>query len=712
MITVRKTFNIQVENTPFTFTLTPGSECITVATVSESATQVVVDVTFLNEECAANASFTATVVDNEGCILTTAVDIPSPCDTFTVTDISVDSNLTFSVTASGGVAPYTYQWQVDTLVFNVNETTGASLPIKELLSTPSSTVVYVTVADSAGCETTKELNYSFCKPTIDDVTVSMIAKYADGASPSACPGACSIGTQTLVRTTSPCAAAVDYSSTVFNIDDPNICISVSDEGIVTVYSKYTEADTLSFTYYVIDANGLQSDPATITVNIPDCEVAALPKYVSVAGEIQRVSASAQTGDVLTFDVVGRAVSSSDLDWDTFEFLNTPSMGTVALAVPGVIEYTITAAMPGTGADPIIWHIANDEGADSGSVADVVVYDLLPAPVTVTDHVCVECDVQSADTDILANDTGDIDPSTVQFLSIDPDIQITGSNGVYKFKSGYSASLANTITYTVDNHDGVTSNVGGVVVHSVCAGVLSQSVIDATCTREFYIGDYLTSHSSFLYAITEPDGANPDSYTGQGGVIDTSFPCTYGCFDFTSISGGDYVFEIEATNSVPCVNTQTISFTVHIEDVPAPGNDDCSGAYNMPYSNNMYLSGSNIDQCPRIAAPTDSGAGTPATWVTPMAGDLWYTFTVNDATNLTPYIYVVGSTMANPQIALYDGSCGSLNLLADDAVVGTTVQLDGTDYTTLVDATQYWIRVSCPEGDEGAFRVIVSKTAIV
>ena len=284
--------------------------------------------------------------------------------------------------------------------------------------------------------------------------------------------------------------------------------------------------------------------------------------------------------------------------------------------------------------------------------------------------------------------------------------------MYKFKAGYSASLSNIITYQVSNKDGVPSNVAGIVVRSVCAGVMSQSTINATCNREIDLGDYVTSHNSFTYTVTEPASADPGSYTDQGGVIDTAFPCTYACLDFTAISAGDYVFELEGTNSAPCANTDTLSFTVHVEAVPYPNHDDCSGAYVLPYSNNMYLNGTNASQCPRYLAPTDSGVATPGSWTTPMVGDLWYTFTVNDATNLTPYIYIQGITMTNPQVALYDGSCGSLNLLADDAVVGTTVQLDATDYTTLVDATQYWLRVSCPEGDEGTFRVIVSKTMIV
>lgn len=127
MITVRKTFNIQVANGPFTFTLTPSSQCASVSTVSTSDTQVVVDINYLSEECALNTTFTATVVDSEGCILTTAVTIESPCTSFTVTDITVDAEFNMNVVASGGVAPYTYQWTVDTSVFSVNNTQSATL---------------------------------------------------------------------------------------------------------------------------------------------------------------------------------------------------------------------------------------------------------------------------------------------------------------------------------------------------------------------------------------------------------------------------------------------------------------------------------------------------------------------------------------------------------------------------------------------------------
>lgn len=709
MITVRKTFNIQVANAPFEFSLVPSGDCASVSVVSTSSTQVVVDITWTSEACISTTTFTANVVDSAGCILTTPVTIDSPCDTFSVTDISVDSLFNMSVVASGGVAPYTYQWKVDTSVFKVNALTNATLVTEELLTTPASTTIYCTVTDAAGCTETKSLEYTFCKPLASNITVTMNQIYE---SVPTCPAACTRGVQRIVDAVTPCSGAIDYTRTVLNVNNTSVCASIDEDGILTVYAANTVSGTASFTYYVVDEYGVQSDPATITLIIPECSITGTPAYVAAYSEIQRVGISGTTGDVIEFNVADRMQSNSDIDWGTFEFLNTPSMGTVTLEVPGVIEYTITASPPLTGADPIIWYVENEDGAGSGAIADVVVFDINPAPVAVADTVCIACGDTSDETDILANDTGDIDRNSVQFVSIDPDIQVTGSKGTYRFKAGYGASLSNLVQYKVSNKEGVESNTSYVLVRSVCAGVLSQSIIDATCTPEVDLGDYLTQHNSFTYTVTEPDAAELDSYTTQGGVIDTSFPCTFGCLDFTAISAGDYGFAITAESQAPCTNTDVIEVTVRKLSVPYPVNDLCAGAINIPYSNSMYVSSTNADLCPKQYAPTDSGVAVPSRWTTPMSGDLWFTFTPNDASNLTPYIYVESITMTNPQIALYDGTCAALNELANDAVTGSNlVMLDASNYTTLVLGTQYWIRVSCPDGDEGTFRVIVTKTAI-
>jgi hypothetical protein len=71
----------------------------------------------------------------------------------------------------------------------------------------------------------------------------------------------------------------------------------------------------------------------------------------------------------------------------------------------------------------------------------------------------------------------------------------------------------------------------------------------------------------------------------------------------------------------------------------------------------------------------------------------------------------GVTATDVQIALYSGSCGALSLEADAVSVTNQVQLDSGDYTTLVDATQYWIRVSTAAASEGTFRIIISKYPI-
>ena len=703
MITLRKKFNIAVDSLPYRYGITLSNSCISYTEVSKTDTQLILDFTFASQSCLDNASVTLVVIDNNECSASHTVSVNNGCNDLLLTDISVDLNFGLSVTASGGTAPYTYSWTYDTNVFSIlpsSDPTSSSIDL-ELEATPDETSFNVTVTDKNGCTATKSLNYTFVRPVAGNTTLQL-SNLPSGVSNPSCPSACSYKANVILPITGD---SIDYGTIQINNSDPNICIVKTSYNTFAFYSSYTTATTASFTYTVKNLLTVESLPGTISLVIPACTSGLA--YISSSMSLTTIPDGAVVTDVLTIPLNEKTQSSNTIDWTSFQVTNTPAYGTTALNANREIEYTLTS-IPASGADIIVWRVDDIEGNSSGNNFEIINFNLAAAPVLTGETICAACNEPSASTDILANDTGDIDNATVRFTQIDNDIAISGRNGTYIFTPGYGASFSNVVKYVVSNHDGIESAEGNIVVKSVCAGQVTQNPINITCSSTIVdLGDYLTNHNSFTYTATETS----TGYVSNGGTINTT-PPAFAELDFSGIPDGTYTFEIEGTNAAPCVNTNAVTLSVVYKAVATPANDACAGATSLTYGdlvvkNNQTL----LDNCPVTSAPTDSGVAAPGSWAVSSSGDLWYTFTVTDAANLTPYIYMVGLTATATQIALYDGSCGTLNLLADKASLTKEVVLDSSDYTTLVLATQYWIRVSSPTGDEGTFKIVISKNPL-
>jgi hypothetical protein len=703
MITLRETFNITVDELPFTYSFTLNNSCINYEEVALSDTQLIVDFTFSTESCLQNANVTLNIRDNNGCIKTKAVVFEDTCNTLALTDISLSSNFTASTLASGGTAPYTYYWTFDENTFSLNPASNPNSGTISLLldATPETTTIGCTVIDANGCTANKELNYTFVRPVVGNV-ILQLAGIPNNISISACPLACNFKANVSLPITGD---YIDYDTVNIVNSDPKICIVKNGDNNYTFYSSYSNITYISFTYTVKNVYGIESLPGTINLNIPACKN-ILP-YITSSPSITTVPSGAIITDVITIPLAAKTLSTNSLDWTTFAVSNSLDYGTTTLNANAEIEYTLTS-VPTSGAEIIVWRVEDTEGNTSGNNYEIINFNLAAAPVITAEIVCAACNEPSDATDILANDTGDINPATVTFTFIDDDIAISGSNGTYIFTPGYGASFTNIISYTVANYDGIVSDPGNIAVRSVCAGQSTQDPIDITClSRVIELEDYIQNHNSSTYTITETS----TGYESNGGTYNTT-PPAFAELDFTGIPDGTYTFEIEGTNASPCSNTNTLTMNVTVATVSDPSNDLCAGATALTFSDLVVKNNqTNLNNCPVTGAPTDSGETPPASWAGSSSGDLWYTFTCTDAANLTPYIYMKGGTVASTQIALYSGSCGTLVLEADKASLTSEVSLDSSDYTTLVLATQYWLRVSTVSGDEGTFKIIISKNPI-
>jgi len=703
MITLRETFNITVDALPYTYGFTLNDTCITYEEIAKSDTQLIVEFSFATESCLNNANIVLTVRDNNDCIKQKTVVFEDTCASLALTDISLDGNFTASTLASGGTSPYIYTWSYDDNIFSLNPVSNPNSSSVALIlnATPEDTIIRCTVTDSNGCTASKSLNYTFVRPVVGNV-ILQLSTLPSTVTVSACPTACSYKANVELPIT---GSYIDYETVNIVNSDPKICIVKNSANNYSFYSSYSDPTTVSLTYTVQNVYGIESLTGTISLNIPTCK-RTLP-FISSSMSLTTIPSGSLVSDVINIPLSEKTLSTNTLDWTTFSITNSLDYGTAALNANRDIEYTLTS-VPASGAEIIVWRVEDTEGNSSGNNFEIINFNLAVAPVAVADTICAACNEPSSYTDILSNDTGEVNPTSVRFTQIDTDIAISGTNGTYIFTPGYGASFTNLVKYTVDNYDGITSNEANIVVKSVCAGQATQSTIDITCLDTVIdLGDYIDNHNSFTYTATE----TTTGYTSNGGTINTTNPA-FAELDFTGIPDGTYTFEIEGTNASPCTNTSTLTINVSVTTVPAPSNDACAGATALTYGDYVIKNNqSNANNCPVTSAPTDSGVALPASWAVGSSGDLWYTFTCTDAANLTPYIYMRGGTVASCQIALYSGSCGSLSLEADAASLTTEVVLDSTDYTTLVLATQYWIRVSSVSGDEGTFKIIISKNPI-
>lgn len=703
MITIRTIFNINVDNEPYSYLVDTNATCISYTEISKTTTQLTLEFTLSNQTCLANSNVILTVVDSEGCAKSQAVNLIDVCASLALADISITSDFQVSTIASGGTAPYTYQWNVDDSIFAFSPTSNitSSNVALELLATPASTIISCTVTDANGCKATKSINYSFAQPLAGDMILQLNSMPA-GVTQTACPTACSYRANIELPVSGD---DLDYDSISIANSDPRICIVKNSDNNYSFYSSYSNGANVSFTYTIKTIYGVESDPGTISLNIPICKNTGL--YISSPMTITPAPSGAVAGDVIEIALDAKTLSTNPIDWTTWQAVNTPAYGTVSLNANRAIEYEFTS-VPTTGADTVIWRVEDTSGNSSSNIVEVINFEIGSAPVATGEIICTSCTEPSAITDILANDTGDINRRSVVFTLIDPDIAISGSAGLYSFTPGYGASFTNLVKYTVNNFEGLTSNEGTIVVKSVCAGQAIQNPINTTCLGAVIdLGDYISSHNSLTYTVVE----QTTDYALNGGTINVT-PPAFAELDFTGIPDGTYTFRIEGTSAAPCANTDYIDIDVIWATAPAAANDVCADATSITYGeyvvkNNQTL----LDNCPIAAAPTDSGVALPASWSVTSSGDLWYKFTVNDASNLTPYIYMQGVTATDVQIALYSGSCGALSLEADAVSATNQVQLDASDYTTLVDATQYWLRVSTAAGSEGTFRIIISKYPI-
>lgn len=593
MISIPVSVDITGGTAPYTFTFSSNNSNVTFSNVTgtailynEYAAQT--DVIYTNQSDIDTAIISVTFVDANGCSTTlTPLVVANPCTLQST--ISSNGEFVFVATTTGGSGSYTYEWNYDTTLFSkapgdTSDTDNyLSLLLTEGKMLPTSTNINVLITDSVGCTLYKNYSYSFCRPTHN--ISRRLSLVCDTTPVTGCSNVVSqYRNLDLKGDITLCASQVlDWSTVSFNVP-VGLCVQHLGNGIITITSNLDTTQTKSITYTVKTTSGITSTTGTITVTIPTCEQGR-NSFTGVPQTIQ-LTIEDIIADEKLLNVESRVAGTPD--WSTFTFVGSPTWGTVAFNGNRDIVYTITnVATTPTIPDTISWTL-NDYSGGQINITDTVLRNRTALPVTTTETICNSCGETTTPQDLLSNDTGDIDRSTVQIVLNDPDIVITkDTDNNFIFTSLPGASFANLCSYKVANTQGAFTASQNFFVQVACVGDNNTPSKDLTCevVKTFNLVDQFTNSNCFGYTFTETSTIVPD-YTTQGGTIGVG-----GDVDFTGINVGTYTFEVTCQNVVACspthddVGTVTVinGTTPHVTFGTAVNNGNGTSTYPFTYS---------------------------------------------------------------------------------------------------------------------------------
>jgi hypothetical protein len=469
--------------------------------------------------------------------------------------------------------------------------------------------------------------------------------------------------------------------TTVNVTGGNF--TVDNSGLVTFTPADGYAGTATTTYTVSDTQGATSNAAPITITVaPVNENPVANNDAALTDENDPVTIAILDNDT---DDVGLDPTTIDLDPSTAGQQTSRSVtGGVFNVSGGEVVFTPTTDF--NGSSSASYTVSDNENAVSNiATITVTINSVNPLPVANNDvastneNTPVNIDILNNDTDdtSIAAGTVDLDPST-------PGQQLTRTvtGGSFSFAAGeltltpsadYNGPV--TVTYTVDDSEGATSNIASVNVSVAAVNEDPVAVNDAATTDE---NDPVTIN--VLTNDSDDSGLNSSSVdldpTTAGlqttrTVTGGSFAVTAGSVTFTPTTNfngtatGSYTVD---DNEGATSNTATITITVtSVNAAPIANNDTGNTDENDPVTINILSN--DTDDVGLSSTTVDLNPGTPGTQTTRVvtggnfsvtAGSL--TFTPNTNFNGTASVsYTVDDTEgATSNIATVTITVNSIN----------------------------------------------------
>ncbi|RAW02394.1 tandem-95 repeat protein, partial [Pseudochryseolinea flava] len=510
--------------------------------------------------------------------------------------------------------------------------------------------------------------------------------------------------------------------------------SVSATGVVTYTPTVNFNGAASVTYTVRDNTGATSNTATLAITVNPVNDAPVAVNDAATGNEDVVATiNVTTNDT---DVDGNATidpSTVDLDPATAGIQNTFSnaSGSWSVAATGVVTYTPTANF--NGAASVTYTVRDNTGATSNAATLAITVNAVnDAPVanndaaTTNEDVVATINVTTNDTDVDGNAT--IDPSTVDLDPATAGVQNTFSNasgswsvaatGVVTYTPTANFNSAASVTYTVRDNAGATSNIATLAITVNSVNDAPVAVNDVDMTNEDTNGVFVVIAND-----TDADGTiDPTS-------VDLD-PATAGIQNMVTNSSGTW--SVDATGTItyaPTLNfngAASVSYTVR-DNLGAASNigtlnvtvnavndaavavadspttlEDTSITFN-PTTNDSDVDGtinvSTVDLDPSVGGIQTTITTTEGTWTVDALGNVTYTpalnfngmatvqYTVNDnvgATSNAVSISVLVTTVNDAAVAVNDAPVTDEDTAITFPVTANDIDVDGTVDPSTID----------------------------
>lgn len=190
----------------------------------------------------------------------------------------------------------------------------------------------------------------------------------------------------------------------------------------------------------------------------------------------------------------------------------------------------------------------------------------------------------------------------------------------------------------------------------------------------------------------------------------------GTLNFTGVAAGSYVYTYTVTNGT-CVTSSDV--TIAVGKATPVRNDNCNSGRNVvfPYTGGTsILYGQSLaKECPGIDAPTLSVVAIPTAWTgLDIQRDLWFVVMFDSTYPPNPIIAASFTVDGNaygdegivePLLAVYHNCSGTL--IDVEVPQGNAKEVNLTLTNLFNISRNFYVRVSCKEGNEGRFDLTVA-----
>lgn len=518
---------------------------------------------------------TATVADNNGCVKISTYTITQPTSSVAASansnsvSCSNGSNGSATVTATGGVAPYTYLW--------------STASTSSIISSLTVGVRSYTVTDANGCNISGTVN--ILQPTAVSVT-------ATAASNSVCIGLPAIlsanatggiGTITYSWTGGPSTA--NYTTTINNTNtytatatDGNGCSQsttilitalvnptiVVSSGTICAGRSYTFNPTGASTYTITGGSFIVSPSSTsnYTVSGTSSQGCISNSQASV-GVVTNPTVSAASATVC----LGNTVTLSASGASTYTWSNSVNTATNAVSPGTTASYTVIGTTNACTSIPVIANVTvialPTVVVSNGTICNTANYTITPTGAQSYTYSSGSAVVSPSSTSIYTvtgtSSVGCISGPSTLTVTVNPRPIVALNSGSICSGQSYTLVPSGATTYTLSSaavvSPFITTNYS--VVGTSSAGCLSTNTAVATVSVYF---NPLVTGSSVSYcqggiATLSVTGASTYSWNGVAGANTK-----------TVLVNGNTTYTVTGASTVGCVSAP---YSLYVTATPGP-----------------------------------------------------------------------------------------------------------------------------------------------